>query len=115
MAIATPSRRNATASAVKEPTARSSLNRTSIEATGSTGTIRGDLTITGVTKPVALDTEFHGVGVDAYGTTRAGFSSSTVISRDDFGIDFDVPLDAGGVLIGDKVTIELEVQLVPVD
>ena len=86
---------------------------TGIQATGSVGTINGELSINGVTRPVSLDTEFYGVGVDAYGTTRAGFSATTTISRKDFGVDFNVPLDAGGVLIGDKVTIELEVQLVP--
>lgn len=84
-----------------------------IQASGSVGKIIGELTINGVTRQVTLDTEFHGMGVDAYGTTRTGFSATTAISRNDFGIDFNVPLDAGGVLIGDKVTVELEVQLVP--
>lgn len=86
---------------------------TAISAAGKTGTILGDLTINGVTRQVELETEFFGVGVDAYGTTRAGFSAATTISRKDFGVDFNVPLDAGGVLIGDKVTVELEIQLVP--
>jgi len=78
-----------------------------------TGTVTGDLSIGGVTRTITLDAELHGVAVDAYGTTRAGFSATTELSRKEFGIDFDVPLDAGGVLIGDKVTIELEIQLVP--
>ncbi len=86
---------------------------TSIDADGTEGTITGVLTINGVSRDVSLDTEFYGVAVDAYGTTRAGFSATGTISRKDFGVDFNVPLDAGGVLIGDKVTIELEVQLVP--
>ncbi len=86
---------------------------TSIEAAGSAGTIHGDLTINGVSRAVALNTEFHGVAADAYGTTRAGFSATGTISRKDFGVDFNVPLDAGGVLIGDKVTVELEIQIVP--
>lgn len=85
----------------------------SITDDGRSGTIDGELTINGITRPVTLDAEFHGVGRDAYGTTRAGFSATTTISRSEFGVDFDVPLDAGGVLIGDKVTIELEIQLVP--
>ena len=79
------------------------------------GEIEGELTINGVTKPVVLDTELHGVAVDAYGTTRAGFSATTQIKRSDYGIDFNVPLDAGGVLIGDKVTVDLEIQLVPAE
>ncbi len=77
------------------------------------GVVRGELTINGITRSVELDAELHGVAVDAYGTTRAGFSASTQIRRSDFGIDFDVPLAAGGVLIGDTVTVELEIQLVP--
>ncbi len=86
---------------------------TGIEAAGSNGTIRGTLTINGVSHAVDLDTEFHGVANDAYGTTRAGFSATGTISRKDFGVDFNVPLDAGGVLIADKVKIELEIQIVP--
>ena len=79
------------------------------------GEIHGELTINGVTRPVVLEAEFHGVAVDAYQATRAGFSASTTIKRSDYGIDFNVPLDAGGVLIGDKVTVELEIQLVPTE
>lgn len=85
----------------------------SIATNGQSGTITGALTINGVTRDVELDAEFHGVGVDAYETTRAGFSASTTISRKDFGIDFDVPLGGDAVLIGDKIAIELEIQLVP--
>lgn len=86
---------------------------TGIDASGSEGTIRGTLTINGVSRTVDLDTEFHGVADDAYGTKRAGFSATGTISRKDFGVDFNVPLDAGGLLIADKVTIELEIQIVP--
>ncbi|MEM9135374.1 MAG: YceI family protein [Actinomycetota bacterium] len=73
----------------------------------------GELTINGVTKPVSLDLEFHGVAVDAYETTRAGFSASGEILRSDYGIDFNAPLGMDGMLIGDKVAIELEIQAVP--
>ncbi len=79
----------------------------------SEGTITGELTIAGTTRTVELDTEFNGVAIDAYGATRAGFSATTTLSRKDFGIDFNIPLDAGGVLIGDKITVELEIQLIP--
>ncbi|MDG2113725.1 MAG: YceI family protein [Actinomycetota bacterium] len=92
---------------------RMTFTSTNIDATGSRGTINGDLTINGVSRNVTLDAEFHGVAVDAYGTTRAGFSAAATISRKDFAVDFNVPLDAGGVLIGDKIAIELEIQLVP--
>ena len=73
----------------------------------------GDLTINGVTKSVTLDLEYHGVTVDGYETTRAGFSAAGQISRSDFGISFNAPLGLEGALIGDKVTIELEIQTVP--
>ena len=73
----------------------------------------GDLTINGITKPVTFDMEFHGVAVDGYETTRAGFSAEGEISRADFGIDFNMPVGLDGMLIGDKVKIELEIQAVP--
>lgn len=75
--------------------------------------LAGNLTINGITKPVALDLDFHGVAVDGYGTTRAGFSASGQILRSDFGVDFNAPLGLDGMLIGDKITIELEIQAVP--
>ncbi|MEM7274893.1 MAG: YceI family protein [Actinomycetota bacterium] len=75
--------------------------------------LSGDLTINGVTKPVSLDLDFHGVAVDGYETTRAGFSASGQILRSDYGIDFNAPLGMDGMLIGDKVEIELEIQVVP--
>ncbi len=84
----------------------------SVEPNGSQGTIIGELTIAGTTRTVELDTEFNGVATDAYGATRAGFSATTTLSRKDFGIDFNIPLDAGGFVLGDKVSVELEVQLV---
>jgi polyisoprenoid-binding protein YceI len=75
----------------------------------------GDLTINGITKPAELDLEFHGVVVDGFGTTRAGFSASGTIKRSDFGIDFNMPIGLDGMLISDKVNVELEVQLVPAE
>ena len=73
----------------------------------------GDLTVNGVTHQVTLDLEFHGVAVDGYDTTRIGFTAAGQISRSDFGINFNAPLGLDGALIGDKVTIELEIQAVP--
>jgi polyisoprenoid-binding protein YceI len=72
----------------------------------------GDLTIKGVTKPVELDVEFLGAGQDPWGNPRLGFEASTVINRKDWGVDFNIPMDGGKVLIGDKVTITLAVQAV---
>lgn len=70
----------------------------------------GNLTIKGVTRPVSLSLEVNGFGPDAYGGTRAGFSASTSINRNDFGVDIAMPLDGGGVVVGEKVQIQLEIE-----
>jgi polyisoprenoid-binding protein YceI len=75
--------------------------------------LAGDLTLNGVTRPVELDLEHHGVVVDGFGVTRGGFSASGEIRRSEFGIDFNMPVGLDGMLISDKVSIELEVQIVP--
>ena len=72
----------------------------------------GDLTIKGVTKPVELEVEFLGIGQDPWGGQRLGFEANGVINRKDFGVDFNVPLDGGRVLVGDKVNIHLAVEAV---
>jgi len=77
------------------------------------GQLVGDLTINGVTKPIAFELEFHGVVEDGYGVTRAGFSATGELLRSDYGISFNMPVGLDGMLIGDKITIELEIQLVP--
>lgn len=86
---------------------------TFVSTAATADSLIGDLTINGVTKSVELEVEFHGVAVDGHGTTRAGFSANGTIKRSDFGIDFNAPLGMDGVLISDKVAIELEIQLVP--
>lgn len=80
----------------------------------SESTISGELTVNGITKPVSFDLEFHGVAVDGYEVTRAGFSATGRILRSDYGIDFNMPVGLDGMLIGDKIDIELEIQAVPV-
>lgn len=73
----------------------------------------GDLTINGITRPVALDVEFNGVELYPMDQLHhAGFSATTTIQRSEFGVDFDVPLGVDKVALGDKVKIELEVQFV---
>ena len=74
--------------------------------------LHGDLTIKGVTKGVDLALEFNGVHPDPWGGTRAGFSAETEISRKDFGVDFEIPMDGGGVVVGDKIKVFLEVEAV---
>lgn len=76
-------------------------------------TMTGDLTIRGITKPITLDLSYNGVAVDHTDTTRAGFHASGEILRSDFGIEFNAPLGIDGMLVSDKVAIELEIQLTP--
>lgn len=85
---------------------------TSVAPKGGDWAVTGDLTIKGITKSVVLDLEFNGVGPDPRGGQRAGFSASTEISRSDFGVDLQIPLDGGGVVIGEKVRISLEIEAV---
>ena len=73
-------------------------------------TARGELTIKGITHPVELDVEFLGVDTDAYGNTVIGYEASTDISRKQYGVDWNVPLDGGKVLVGDKVSVQLSIQ-----
>jgi len=77
---------------------------------GSTAT--GDLTIKGVTRAVELDVEFLGIDTDPWGGRRIGFEANTEINRKDFGVDFNIPLDGGKLLVGDKVSITLSIQAV---
>ncbi|MFC7547253.1 YceI family protein [Plantactinospora sp. GCM10030261] len=75
---------------------------------GNEFTLAGDLTIRGVTHPVELDVEFEGVGRSPFGQDIFGFSASTEIDREDFGLTWNVALETGGVLVGRKVKIEIE-------
>ena len=85
---------------------------TEVRTDGADWTVVGDLTIKGVTRSVELALEVNGFGPDAYGGTRAGFSARTEISRKEFGVDIDMPMDGGGVVIGDKISVELEIEAV---
>ena len=85
---------------------------TSVTGSDAEGVVTGDLTIHGVTRQVALATEFNGTAVDPYGKLRGGFSVSTEISRKDFGLTWNAALEAGGVLVADKVKITLEISAI---
>jgi polyisoprenoid-binding protein YceI len=85
---------------------------TSIEKGGNGLLVTGDLTIKGVTKPVTLDVEYFGQDTDPWGGTRLGFEGTTEISRKEFGVDFNIPMDGGRLLIGDKIVINVAVQAV---
>ncbi len=72
--------------------------------------VTGDLTIRGVTKPVTLDVEFHGTQKDPYGRNVAGVTARGTINRKDFGVNWNAVLEAGGLMVSEKVTLELELE-----
>lgn len=85
-----------------------------IQPSGSDGRYKlvGDLTIRDVSREVALDASFLGEARDPWGGVRAGFSATGAVNRKDFGLQWNVPLEAGGFLVGESVTINLEVEAV---
>jgi polyisoprenoid-binding protein YceI len=87
---------------------------TGVRVDGDEIVVDGELTIKGVTRQVPLTLELGGFGPDAFNpeSTRAGFSASTSIDRNDFGVDIKLPMDGGGVVVGDKVQINLEIEAV---
>jgi polyisoprenoid-binding protein YceI len=76
--------------------------------------LEGDLTIRGVTRPVVLDVEYVGSVKNPWGMTSAGFNARTKINRKDWGLEWNVALETGGVLVGDEITISVEVELIKV-
>jgi len=85
---------------------------TGIKPDGGDYELTGDLTIKGVTKPVTWELEFNGVVTDPWGNTRAGFSAETEVNRKDWGLDYNAVLEAGGVLIGEKVKLTFDISAV---
>lgn len=85
---------------------------TGIRVDGDDVAIDGDLTLRGVTKPVTLKGELGGFTTDGYGQTKAGASASTKINRLDFGVNWNAALEAGGLTLGNDVTINFEIQVV---
>lgn len=89
------------------PTIQFSANGAAIPS----GKINGNISLHGVSKPIELDVEFHGIGNDPWGNTKAGFSFKTSVNRKDFGLSWNAPLEAGGILVGEEVAIRGEIQL----
>lgn len=87
---------------------------TSISGAGEDFEVVGDLTIRGVTRPVAFQVTFLGGAIDAYGNTRVAFEGSTVVSRREWGVSWNAALESGGVVVADKVTLEFELAAVRV-
>ncbi|AFM18659.1 hypothetical protein Mycch_3934 [Mycolicibacterium chubuense NBB4] len=85
---------------------------TAVRADGDRYVVDGDFTLKGVTKTISLDLEFNGVNPGMGHGEVAGFEASVVVNRKDFGIDIDMPLETGGAVVGDKVTITLEIEAV---
>jgi polyisoprenoid-binding protein YceI len=86
---------------------------TKVEANGETrAKVTGDLTIRDVTKSVVLDVEFLGQTASPFGDTRAGFEASTSINREDFGLGWNVALEAGGVLVGKDIKLNIDAEAV---
>ncbi len=84
-----------------------------VEATGD-GQFRldGTLTIRDESQPVTLDVEYHGKATDPWGNQRVGFTATTTLNRKEFGLTWNQALEAGGVLVGDKVEVELNLQAI---
>ena len=74
--------------------------------------VTGDLTIKDVTRPVTVDFEYGGTATDPFGNDRLGLEGSVVVNRKDWGLDWNAPLGTGGVLVGEKVTLEFEVSAI---
>ncbi len=86
---------------------------TGIEPAGEDrGQIHGDLTIHGVTKPVTLDVEYLGEVKDPWGNRRRGYAAETTLNRKDFGMTWNMVLDTGGVLVGEKIKVSLNIETV---
>jgi polyisoprenoid-binding protein YceI len=85
---------------------------TKVEGTKERFTLTGDLTIRGITKPVALDVTLEGHGTDPWGGTRAGFSATGRIDRREFGLVWNQALETGGLLVSNEIKLQIEAQLV---
>lgn len=92
------------------PTMRFESRR--IERNGEDYKVVGDLTIRGETREVVLDAEFAGVHKDPWGGTRTGFTLSGAVNRKDFGLSWNAALETGGVLVGEKVKLDLTLEAV---
>jgi polyisoprenoid-binding protein YceI len=74
--------------------------------------LEGNLTVRGITQPVELELEYNGVSTSPWGSQVAGFSASAELSRKEFGLEWNVALETGGVLVGDKIRLNLEIEAI---
>jgi polyisoprenoid-binding protein YceI len=95
---------------------RITFTSTQVQAVdASTYRVTGDLTIKDVTRPVTIDFEYAGAATDPFGNHRIGLEGTTTINRKDWGVNWNAALEAGGVLVSDKVTLEFEVSAIRAD
>jgi polyisoprenoid-binding protein YceI len=85
---------------------------TKVIAAGGQWLVEGDLTLNGVTRNVPLTVSFEGGATDPWGGVRAGFSARAELDREDFGLSWNQTLETGGVIVGKKIFIELEIEAV---
>jgi polyisoprenoid-binding protein YceI len=85
---------------------------TRIESVGDGYRVVGDLRLHGVVREVTLEAEFNGLGKDPWGNERAGFSAKAALDRKDYGLVWNAALETGGVLVGEKVEITIELEAV---
>lgn len=85
---------------------------TAVAWNGTSGIVHGVLTMVGVARPVALDVHYLGAAADPWGGQRAMFSAATEVNREDWGLTWNMALEAGGVLVSKKIRIEIEVESV---
>jgi polyisoprenoid-binding protein YceI len=96
----------------EHPTATFRSTAVDVDQSGRRGTVGGELTIKGVTRPVVLDVTSLGEVTDPWGGTRAVFSADATINREDWGLTWNMVLDAGGLLVSKQIRLEIEVELV---
>jgi polyisoprenoid-binding protein YceI len=92
------------------PTAR--YRSTTVAISGTSGTMDGELTIKGITRPVRLDVDYLGHAADPWGNDRAVFNATGKLNREDWGLTWNILLEAGGLLVSKEITLELEVELI---
>ena len=93
-----------------ESNTKITFRSTAVRVDGDSIVTAGDLTVGAKTNPVEITWEFGGVDKDPYGNVKAGFEGSATINRKDWGLTWNAPLESGGILVGDKVKIVLEIE-----
>jgi polyisoprenoid-binding protein YceI len=82
------------------------------ESSGDEAKLHGNLTIRGITKPITVNVEFGGIVPDPYGQTKAGFTINAKLSRKEFGLLWSAVTETGGVVVGDEIKVQGEIQLI---